>query len=101
MVAFASTDLPASINTVEKLAAWSLTVLNHLHPELTTIEATGTAQLVATASPFFITATEPNEWRYITRGSFRLNSNWQRGASKVWANIEDLSNQSIPTEFKS
>lgn len=101
MVAFTTSDLPASINSVEKLAVWATTVLQHLHPTLTVIEATGVAERAATAAPFYITAADPQAWRYISRTSIRLNSNWQRGVGKIWTHAEDLSGAAIPTEFKS
>jgi hypothetical protein len=101
MVAFQASDLPSSINSVEKVAAWAATVLQHLHPTLTVIEATGSAERAATASPFYIVASDPQTWRYIARQSLKLDPNWQRGTTKIWANVQDLSNQAIPTEFKS
>jgi hypothetical protein len=101
MVAFATTDLPSSINTVEKLHLWSATVLQNLHPTTTAIEAAGNAQLVITAAPFWITASDPATWRYISRSSIGLNSNWQRGTGKIWTFANDISGQAIPTEFKS
>lgn len=101
MVLFATTDLPATINSVEKLEVWATTVLQHLHPSLTVIESTGNAELAVSAAPFFITASDPDVWRYITRTSIQLNANWQRGAGKIWTHALDLSNAAIPTEFKS
>lgn len=101
MVAFATTDLPSSINTVEKLMVWASMVLNNLHPTLTVIEATGTAERAATAAPFYIVASDPQTWRHINRNSIKLNSNWQRGTGKIWTFAEDLSSAAIPTEFKS
>lgn len=101
MTAFSSADLPSSINSVEKLSVWCATVLNHLYPGTTAIEATGNAERVAQSAPFFITATTPPEWRVISRNSIKLNSNWQRGTAKIWANAEDIGSASIPTEFKS
>lgn len=101
MTAFSTSDLPASINTVEKLHVWASTVLNHLYPTQTAIEATGNAERVAQASPFEVTASDPPQWRHISRGSIALNRNWQRGASKIWTHAEDIGSASIPTEFKS
>ena len=101
MTGFVTADIPASINTVEKLHAWTSTILNHLYPGVTAIEENGQAELVATAAPFQITAISPPQWRFIDRCSMPLNSNWQRGAGKLWANVEDLGSASIPTEFKS
>lgn len=101
MTAFQTTDIPASVNTVEKLAVWAQTVLNHLYPQVTAVEASGLAERVAQASPFEVTAVEPSQWRYISRTSIPLDRNWQRGSSKIWANAQDLGSASIPTEFKS
>lgn len=101
MTAFQTTDIPASVNTLEKLHVWSATVLNHLYPTVTAIEATGLAERVAQSGPFEVTAVDPPQWRNIARVSVPLNKNWQRGDSKIWANAEDLGSSSIPTEFKS
>lgn len=101
MTAFQPTDLPSSINSVEKLAVWCSTVLNHLYPAATTIEAAGSASRSATAAPFFVTATDPPGWIHISRVSVQLNANWQRGTSDIWENAIDLGSASIPTEFKS
>lgn len=100
MTAFVAADLPATINTVEKLHAWSSTVLNHLYPNDTVVEAAGSANRVMTANPFYIVETENPGWRYITRASFGLNANWQR-TGKVWEHATDLGSSSIPAEFKS
>jgi hypothetical protein len=101
MVAFSTADLPSSINTVEKVLVWGSTVMQHLHPTLTAIESTGNAERVISAAPFFITATDPAVWRYISRTSIPLNSNWQRGTGKIWTFASDISSSAIPTEFKS
>jgi len=101
MTAFQTTDIPASVNTLEKLHVWSGTVLNHLYPTVTAIEATGLAERVAQSGPFEVTAVDPSQWRNITRTSIPINRNWQRGASKIWANAEDIGTAAIPTEFKS
>lgn len=99
MTAFTTSDLPASINTVEKLAVWASMVLTHLNPSITTIEATGNAQRVATSAPFEITAVDPLEWRNIARLSIKLHPNWIR-QGKRWEHAQDLGSASIPAEFK-
>ena len=101
MTTFQTTDIPASVNTLEKLQVWAATVLNHLYPQVTAIESTGNADRVAQSAPFEVTAVDPSQWRNISRTSIPLNRNWQRGNSKIWANAEDLGSASIPTEFKS
>lgn len=101
MTAFSTTDIPASVNTLEKLHVWSSTVLNHLYYNTTAVEATGLAERTAQAAPFEVTAVDPTQWRHISRVSVPLDRNWQKGASKVWANAQDLGSSAIPTEFKS
>jgi hypothetical protein len=99
MSAFSPSDLPDSINTVEKLHIWSCMVLQHLNPELTVIEVNGALDRAMLSQPWFITATNPPVWRNISRSSIQLNSNWQRGG-KLWTYAQELSSATIPGEFK-
>lgn len=99
MVAFVRTDIPDSVNTVEKLAVWAETLLQHLHPELTAIEAAGALDRVAISQPWFISVSSPPTWRVISRTSIALNANWQRGG-KIWTFAQELSAATIPSEFK-
>lgn len=101
MTAFSPSDLPASVNTVEKLAVWASTVLNDLNPNLTVIESTGQSQLAATSYPFRITASDPPAWRVISRTSIVLGDTWRRGNGKIWTYAQDLGTAPIPTEYKS
>lgn len=101
MVAFATTDIPSSINTVEKLLVWANALMDELHPSVTAIEASGVAERVCSSGFFKITATDPVTWRAISRTSIPLNSAWRRGNAKVWTFAIDISSASIPTEYKS
>lgn len=100
MTAFTASDIPSSINTVEKLHVWTATLLQHLYPEITAIENSNNAQLVAASAPFFVSASSPAVWRNISRASIRLDPNWQR-TGKVWQHASDIGSAAIPTEFKS
>lgn len=99
MVALAISDIPDTINTVEKLEVWCATILQHLCPELTVVEATGGADRAVLSQPWFIPATNPPTWRVISRTSIQLSPNWQRGG-KFWSHAQELSTASIPSEFK-
>ncbi|MDG2989491.1 hypothetical protein L3556_00875 [Candidatus Synechococcus calcipolaris G9] len=101
MTAFASSDLPSSVNSLEKLVVWSQMVLNHLYPNMTAIEAPNTAIRVATSGLFYIVDSDPATWRHVGRNSIKLDSNFQRGAAKIWTFANDLGSTAIPTEFKS
>lgn len=100
MTAFSSTDIPSSVDTLEKLAVWTGTVLNDLYADTTVVEAPDSAQIVATAYPYYITASDPDGWRLILRQSIGLQNSWRRGA-KIWTYAQDLGTKAIPTEYKS
>lgn len=99
MVAFTRTDIPDGVNTLEKLAVWVDTLLQHLHPEVTAIEAAGGSDRVAISQPWYISASNPPAWRVISRSSIAISSNWQRGG-KIWNFAQDLSSATIPGEFR-
>ena len=100
MVAFARTDLPDGINTVEKLSVWVNTLMQHLHPELTVIEAAGGSDRACISQPWYIPASNPPTWRVISRSSIAVSSNWQRGG-KLWMFAQELSSAVTPSEFMS
>ncbi|BAY50619.1 hypothetical protein SAMD00079811_82480 (plasmid) [Scytonema sp. HK-05] len=107
MTALNRADIPASVDTVEKLLVWAALVLGYLNETVTAVEGTNSANAVTvktcTAAPFFVPA-EINaspQWRFVTRNSFQLSSNWQKGQTKIWTHIQEFSSASIPTEFKS
>lgn len=100
MTAFSKADLPDSINTVEKLAVWTDTLLQHLNAELTVIEAAGGTDRAVVSQPWFITAANPPTWRVISRSSIQIQNTWQRGG-KIWNFAQELSGATIPSEFKS
>jgi len=100
MVLWVPSDVPAGVNSLEKLSVWSSTILNDLFPTLTAIESTGVADRVAQSAPFFITASDPATWRVISRTSIPLQPTWRR-SSKLWLFANDIGSSSIPTEYKS
>lgn len=100
MTAFTTADIPASVDTVEKLHAWSASILAELNPSATAIEGPGTSVRTASANAFFIPEgpSEP-EYRYICRTSLKLEGDWRTG--KIWENVEAISNTAIPAAYKS
>ncbi|NDJ16780.1 glucose-6-phosphate dehydrogenase [Myxacorys almedinensis] len=101
MVAFAPSDVPSSVNSVEKLIVWANSLMDELHPSVTAIEASGVAERVCASGLFKITATDPVTWRAISRTSIPIGSSWRRGNAKIWTFAQDISSQAIPTEYKS
>lgn len=100
MTAFSTTDIPANVNTVEKLAVWSAQVLSFLYPDKTALEATGTAERVAQSTVFEVIAESPSQWRHGSRISVALNRNWMKGNGDIWEHVIDIGSSAIPTEFK-
>jgi hypothetical protein len=102
MTAFTRTDIPASIDTVEKLAVWVADLLAYLNPKVTAIEGTKDADAVTVRvsqfSPYFISAVADDyHWRCVARQSIRLNSNWQAGGTKIWTHALELSTTVDPS----
>lgn len=100
MVAFAPSQLPVSVDTVEKLEVWAATVLSHLLSDTTAIETAGSVDRVAQSQPWFIVASNPPVWRVISRTSIPVSANWQR-QGKIWQHAQNLSTASIPADFTS
>lgn len=100
MVAFSRTDLPDSVNTVEKLIVWSETLLQNLCPDITAVEVAGGSDNIAISQPWFIKASNPPGWRVISRSSIPVSAQWQR-SGKIWTHAIEVSSASIPAEFKS
>lgn len=100
MTALTKAQIPDSINTVEKLAVWCETLLQHLNPELLVIEAAGGQDRAIVSQPWFIAASNPPTWRVISRTSIQVGSQWQRGG-KIWNFAQELSSSTIPSEFTS
>ena len=110
MTAFTTADIPASVDSLEKLVAWAGLCLNRLYPDLTATEGTDstntTTARVAQSSVYYMTpavagSTIPPTWRIISRSSLKVNAAWTGGATKLWANVESLGTAAIPAEFKS
>lgn len=73
--------------------------MNELYPSLTAVEATGSADRVIQSAPFFITASDPQTWRCISRSSIPIQSTWRR-TGKLWLFAQDVGSIAIPTEYK-
>lgn len=95
-----STDIPSSINTVEKLIVWSNALMSELYQETLVVEAVNVQERVFQYSPFLVTAVDPSIWRVINRSSIELDKNWRR-QGKIWTYAKEVGTIPIPTDFKS
>lgn len=99
MTTFAVTDIPATINSVEKLAVWANQVLNHLYPSVTFEENAGQSIRAAQCSPYEVAITSPPEYRFYGRLTFKLNRNWQQ-TGKLWEHALDLGSLGVPPAMR-
>ncbi|WOB42980.1 hypothetical protein HNI00_07290 [Thermoleptolyngbya oregonensis NK1-22] len=100
MTAFSPSDLPSTVNTLEKLLVWAATVAQHLYPTDQILEAPGVDEYVAVSAPWYLTATGSPQWRCISRQSILLSPNWQRGEAGIWEFAQPFGSLTIPPEFK-
>lgn len=98
MTAFSPAQLPASVDTVEKLAAWSTAILAELNKDVVATEGTNSTQPAATSNVFFVPSGPPQpEHRVIARISILLENDWRSGP--LWENVSNLSNAVIPDHY--
>lgn len=100
MTAFTPADLPASVDTVEKVAVWAVSALSEINPDAVAIEGPNSTNPIATANPFYIPIGPPTpEHRIICRTSLKLEGDWRTG--KIWENVENISNTALPAGYSS
>lgn len=96
----ASTDLPASINSLEKLALWVGLALNRLNPTLAHLEDPNIVP--EKAAQMAIRRFEDGNEYMIIRVAIKLDETYKTDNSrKIWTFAEDLSNVALLAGFKS
>ncbi|MGB3201112.1 MAG: hypothetical protein WBA99_09425 [Nodosilinea sp.] len=99
MTAFAPANLPASVDTVEKLSAWANGVLYQLHKN-NRYQESDEAPLVPLITAQDGVAADKNE-RIIFRSSLPLSTDWRTQTTKYWQEVQEISTAPIPTSFLS
>lgn len=97
MSAFSKTQLPTSVDTLEKLAVWAGAALHKLNRTATAVEGTGTASRVAQFGIYTVEAN--NTDRVIMRQSLVLDADYAIDGKPIWENVQQLSTDAIPSEF--
>lgn len=100
MTAFVTSDIPASVTTVEELAAWSCSILAELNPALSLQTSAAALETVAAVQTFDFQFQQENPERLVCLVYLPLLPTW-RGTGKIWANgIATLSDTAIPAVYK-
>jgi hypothetical protein len=97
MTIFAPANLPASVNTVEKLAAWANGVLYQRHKN-TRYQESDASPLIprVTCQDGFAANLEET---MIFRTSLPMNATWRESTGKFFTEVSEISNAAIPAAF--
>lgn len=93
-----ATDIPSSVNTIEKLAAWAVLALARCNPDAKILEIPGQPS-VEVALATLLKASD-GSIRYVVRASLPVNPAYGETAAKFWNNITDVSTTALPAAFK-
>lgn len=99
MTALVSSQIPASINTVEKVVAWGSSILAQVNPTATVITAPGVADLVAQASDFRFPNDTGNPNRFACILYLPLATNYRE--LRHYLGVNEISTTGIPSAFLS
>lgn len=97
MSAFSTSNLPASVDTLEKLLVWAGAAFHKLNRTTTAVEGTGTPARIAQFGVF--TVESNNTDRVIMRQSLVLDPDYAIDNSPIWENVQQISSEAIPAEF--
>ncbi len=92
-----ATDLPATVNSLEKLKAWADGAFYSLHKNSEYQESEGAA-LVPIVTMQDGKAANKTE-RIIVRSSLELEDNWREDTQPFWVNVKAISSAAIPPDF--
>lgn len=99
MTTFAPANLPASVDTLEKLALWSLGALYQLHKKNEYQESDASPLVPVITAQDGLAANETE--RIIFRVSLPLTDTWRESTTKFWQEGLEISSVAIPTRFLS
>lgn len=100
MTAFNPSLLPPSINTVEELAVWAISILSELNPSLSIMESPGRPVKQAEIAPFYLESAATPSWAWIGRIVLTMPSTWRQGNAKPWDGVQELSSAAIPAGYR-
>lgn len=96
MTAFTTANIPSTVNSLEKLAAWVGLALTQINPSLAVLESANESTKVAQTALF---RASDNTVRLSIRLSIPIDPNYGVNTAKFWGNAQDLSNTALPTAY--
>lgn len=97
MTAFNPSQLPSSVNTLEKLAMWAAMALTSMYPTSVSEEGEGFVEKAATSNIFYVQSA--NRHIFLTRLSLGVSPDRVAGGQKNWTYALDLGTDPIPAQF--
>jgi hypothetical protein len=85
MTAFALTDIPTNINTIEQLHVWTGMCLHELYPAVTAVEGVNIQEFAVVANNYYVGAS--NKRRQVTRTSLELEGTALSANKKLWQSV--------------
>lgn len=97
MTAFTPAQIPPSVDTFEKLNAWSSMVLNIINPDLEAIEGPGSPVKSSQFGIFKIDQT--GNTNAFSRQSFQLQDDFAYYEGPLYETVKEFSTSSAPSEL--
>lgn len=101
MTAFQPSDVPPSVDTVEKAFYWCHSILSELNPALTLDEGDGDVPRISAISVNLDDGSNLYKPFDILRGTLELDAQHRRGTLRPWEYVEELGSSEIPDAYKS
>lgn len=97
MTAFATSQLPADVDSLEKLAAWSCGILAELYPTPSVTVSAGNSERIAQQNVFYFTANNPATERLVSVLYLPVAGTWR--SAKAYKAAQSLGTAVIPTPW--
>jgi hypothetical protein len=98
MTAFALSDIPTNITTIEQLHVWTGICLHELYPAVTAIEGVNVQEFAVVANNYYVGAN--NKRRQVTRTSLELDPTTLSANKKLWQSVIPLGSLSLTAAMK-
>lgn len=98
MTAFAVSDLPAAVDSVEKLSVWSLSILAELYPNSLVQAKYGELEPAVNVLPVRLQYQETAPLRVAVLAYLPLEQNWRN--SRLFAAVKEIGTAPIPNSYR-
>jgi hypothetical protein len=92
MTAFNSSQLPGTVNTVEKLYAWTVMVLRAINPSAVALEGEDSV-------PRITYGVDGLQNQLISRVNLNLVNTWEGDPNPIYTRVAEVSTTAIPSKF--